>query len=212
MSPEPVIGIVGQQLYDAVRPITVYDESHDYVMKYLCEALGRQFEVVATYAYDRSETEPGWSILMDVDVCPPEALAWLGQFVGVRFIAGLSEADQRLKVKSTDGFNRGTVAAIRTNVQRFLTGDKVVIIYERADPIDYPTDHAYRLVVHTYDSETPDAPAVIAAIIEQKPAGIILEYSSVLGQDYNQLVLNHPTYDDVLNDYADYNAVLTDTP
>lgn len=80
------------------------------------------------------------------------------------------EARARQLIKETGGFLRGTPRAMRGVVEPTLTGAKRVRIVER------PNGHAYRLLVLTAPSETPDEAATEAAAITQKPAGLVMTY------------------------------------
>jgi hypothetical protein len=118
----------------------------------------------------------------------------------------------RQRIASTDGFQRGTVAALRGAAQATLTGAKTVLLRERDhDPADTP-NYAYYLTVTTYTSQTPNPAATLAALLAQKPGGIVLTYHTLAGQDYLTLRTNHATYNDVRTTYASYDAVRTDTP
>ena len=66
------------------------------------------FQDVEDLVRDSPAGDPGWSELLDLDRCPPEALDWLGQFVGIRIPAGLNDLQSRAWISSTDGFRRGT--------------------------------------------------------------------------------------------------------
>jgi hypothetical protein len=94
------------------------------------------FDQIEGYARDRPDGTPGWAILLDPDLCPAEALPYLAQFVGVKLPEGLTEAQQRFRIKATDGFNRGKPSAIIAAAQQFLTGNKTVIIRERDPSVD----------------------------------------------------------------------------
>lgn len=108
------------------------------------------FDQIETYARDRATGEPGWSIIMDPNVCPPEALNWLAQFVGVPLDSAIAVADQRAMIIGEQSFKRGTPAAMKAAVQRLLTGTKSLYFQERAgDP--------YKLLVATLPEETPES-------------------------------------------------------
>lgn len=173
-----------------------------YPLLTLCEAIAGRLQGVEDLIRDDPVTgDPGWSIVMDVDRAPDDWLAWLAQFAGVRLDPSLSDADQRIRIKSTDGFKRGTPAAIAGAVQPLLTGTKTVQIVER-----YGT--AYRLNVITLAAETPDPAKVQAAALAQKPAGLVMTVIAVATADWNAFTLSHSSYNDVLATYINYNEVL----
>lgn len=138
-----------------------------------------------------SETDdgPGWQSTLDPDAT--DAPLWLSQFVGLRPEDSWSDAELREAIKTPAGWRRGTPDAMREAAQRTLTGTQTVSIYER-DGGD-----AYALTVHTLTSETPDSAATLAALLTQKPIGVLLSYSAIPGQ----------TYSDVDSDFASYTAM-----
>jgi hypothetical protein len=89
--------------------------------------------------------------------------------------------------------------------QLHLTGTKTVFFRERYGG-------AYRLQVLTYLSQTPDSTLVLKELMAQKPAGIILTYTVLAGQDYQLLFTNNATYQIVYDKYPTYQGVLSDTP
>lgn len=175
-------------------------------------AIASMFDQVETYARDSSDQRPGWAILMDPDRVPAEALGYLAQFVGVSLKDGLSDASQRARVKSTDGFKRGTLGAIIGAAQQFLTGTKTVFLRERDPSVSALYGGAYGLTVLTLASETPNAAAVLAALIEQKPAGILLSYTTVTGASYLIIRTNYANYTAVRSAFATYSGLRNNIP
>lgn len=114
------------------------------------------FQEVEDLASDGPLGQPGWSSLLDLNRVPDKALPWLAQFIGVSIPGGLTPADQRIRIQNTDGWKRGTPAAIAGAPLPYLTGTKTVILRER-DPAASPNDPAYGLTVITRTSETPAA-------------------------------------------------------
>jgi Phage tail protein (Tail_P2_I) len=200
-----------ERLYLAMAPLARADADSAWSLLILCNAIGTMYQQVEELVRDSPEG-PGWSALLDVDRCPPEALPWLAQFVGVRLLPDSSEAEQRARIDSTGGFKRGTRDALIGAAQATLTGRKTVIFRERDhDPADTPA-YAYYLTVITYTSETPDSAATLRALQAQKPGGIVLSYRTASGQDYTQLKTGNATYTAVKTGYADYTAVRTSEP
>jgi hypothetical protein len=89
--------------------------------------------------------------------------------------------------------------------QLHLTGTKIVFFRERYGG-------AYRLQVLTYTVQTPNPTLVEKELMAQKPAGIILTYTVLAGQDYQLLYLNNATYQVVYDKYPTYQGVMSDTP
>jgi hypothetical protein len=192
------------RLYTALAPLALQDPQNAWSLLILCNAVGEMFQLLDDYVRD-SPDGPGWSALMDLDRCPPEALAWLGQFAGVRMLPGLTDPQQRDRIRSAAGFRRGTVAAITAAAQATLTGTKTVGITERngGDP--------YALKVNTFANETPDTVATYNALLAAKPAGLTLTYSTgATGQTYAILNTKVASYTAMTTRYPNYTAVEID--
>lgn len=81
-------------------------------------------------------------------------------------------ASRRNRIKELPAQNRGTAQSIVAAAQQYLTGNKTVYLIEQ-------DGGAYKLTVLTLEQETPSASQVKAAIEEQLPGGIILNYQSI---------------------------------
>jgi hypothetical protein len=200
--PAPTLSHIAQRLYDELAPLAGDDGANGYALAHYCAALALQRDLVADLSRDEDD-RPGYAVLLDPDTCPAFALPWLAQFVGVRIPLGMSEAAMRLRIKSTDGFRRGTPEALRGAARQFLTGTQTVFFIERQGT-------PWRLAVSTWVSETPDPAKVLAALIEQKPAGIVLTYTTVNGGDYESLRGTHASYTTVTAAFATYDALRAD--
>ena len=200
-----------ERLYDALEPLARYDDENGWSLLILVNAIGTMFELVEELVRDTA-AGPGWSLLMDVNRCPELALPWLGQFVGVRVLHGSSAEEMRARIISTDGFRRGTRAAMVGAAKATLTGPRTVVLRERDhDPADTP-DYAYYLTAITYVADTPDAAATELALLSQKPAGIVLEHRVVVGQDWQAVRTNNATWQVVENTYPTWATVKLDEP
>jgi hypothetical protein len=201
------------RLYDMLEPLAEQDPVAGWSLLILCNAIGVPYELVEDWVRDTPDG-PGWSLLMDVERCPPEALPWLAQFAGVRIPAGLVDVgEQRDWVASTDGFKRGTASALIGAARATLTGAQAVVFRERdgaAQGNPAAPDYAYYLTVITYTSQTPDPTATLNALLAQKPGGIVLNYYTATGQDYQNVKTNNATYAAVTAAYVDYNALKLD--
>lgn len=200
----------GAAVYEKIEPATHDDEASNFALAHYVAAISRMFQEVDSLVAEVNGRPP-WGALFDIATLPAKGLGWLGQFVGVSPQSGLSDADQRTRILSTAGFWRGTPASLRAAAQAYLTGGKTVIFRER-DAAACPTQPAYGLTVITYTAETPDAAKVLAALLAQKPAGIVLNYQVHDGQDYQSLLTNHPLYSNVFADYATYQGIVNDVP
>jgi hypothetical protein len=73
-----------------------------------------------------------------------------------------------------------------------------------------PGDNAWQLQVSTAVDQSPDPDRIEAAIIEQKPAGIILSYNTYNSDDFDALRDTHSDFDDITTTFADFTEVATD--
>lgn len=206
----PVVGTLAEEALVELEPYAHAEEDLDWpLLTYLGSLLGRAQEV-ADLARD-SDDGPGWSAIVDPDRAPAAWLPWLAQLAGVRIpppdapdASQLSEADQRLRIKETAGQRRGTPDAVKGAARQHLTGDRAVYLSERHGS-------AYQLRVATLETETPDPDLVLAALLEQKPAGIVLIYDTVpVGGDWDALNSTHASWNEVLSDFDDWTGVVID--
>lgn len=204
MSAQPVIGTAGAELYADLAPLAYDDENQNWALMTLAAAIGAMLQPINDLARD-TPAGPGWSQLLDVTRCPTNALPWLAQFVGVQLTPGLTDAQWRTQIVMEAGMARGTVATMRAAAKKYLTGSQTVGILER-------TSDAYNFTVVTYTSETPDSDLVLAALTAAKPAGLVMDYLTVTGQIWQQLIDNYATWADVISAYATWQDVINDTP
>lgn len=118
------------EVYDKLEPVAHEDEQNGWALSEFVSALGTMFQQVDTLVSD-TDAGPGWSQVMDVNRVPSYGLSWLAQFVGVTVDPTIGDSAQRTRIKSTDGFKRGTPGAMIAAAQSFLTGGKTVILRER---------------------------------------------------------------------------------
>jgi hypothetical protein len=185
--PEPDHTPLGARLRERTQPLAPDDDLYGYAHANLSEAIGRMLEQVAEVFDPEGEDVPPFAPLLDPDLCPDWALEWLGQLVGVRLPVGVAPDTARTLIKDVAGFRRGTPAALTAAASFFLTGTKTVYFNERL------ANDPYRLGVITLVAETPDPAQVLAAILAQKPGGIVLSYSAIAGQTYRDLRDHPPT-------------------
>jgi len=195
-----------ERLYVSLAPLAQQDASYGWSLLILCNAIGLMFQDVEDLVRD-SPDGPGYSELLDLDRCPSWALPWLGQLVGVRLLPGASDAENRARIASTDGWKRGTPAALEAAIKATLTGSQSVVIRER-DPAG--ADPPYTLTVRTLVAETPDSAATLSAALSQKPAGLVLNYTTVTGQDYAGLKSKCATYAAMTTKYPSYDSARQD--
>lgn len=202
----PDVSPTAEDLYASLAAYTVGDEDQDWHLLKLCEAIATAFtEPVAELVQEREGRVP-WQVLFDPTLCPVEYLPYLAQFVGATLTDSMTEAEKRAAVALPEGWLRGTPAALLAAIKRTLTGAKTVHLDERY------TGAAYQLRVRTLATETPSATATEAAILTQKPIGIVLTYAAITGQDWDDLVADHADWDAVVADYDTWAAVPLDLP
>lgn len=208
---KPATTVYQDDLYGALEPVQVGDEARGWHLLYYVGAIASMFDQVYGYVNDQDD-KPGWSQLVDPDRCPDEALDWLAQFPGVRIPSGLTPTQKRLRIKTTDGQNRGKVGAMIGAAQQFLTGNKTVYVKERDASVAAADGGAWGLTILTLTSETPDSAKVLSALTEQKPGGIKLNYQTVTGTDYLTIRTTYTTYTTLRGAFATYNGLRNNQP
>lgn len=171
----PAVVPLAEELWGELGPISQRDdEMTGWALLALCQALVGPLQFLEDIVRD-SDTHIGYEAILDVDVCPPWALEWLGQFIGVRVTPGdPNDPDwvdrARTEIHATTGFQRGTIDAMVAAAQLTLTGTKTVQVSERSGGPG-------QLVVLTLAAETPDPVATERALRSQKAAGLVLTYA-----------------------------------
>ena len=135
---------------------------------------------------DEGGTPGDASDLVDPDTADPAWLPYSATLVGARLGSGLTVAQQRDAIRySPAGFRAGQKSAVADAAQSVLTNTR----YARVVPnrTESGPGTQWDLLIVTRLTETPDIPAVLAAVIAQrvKPAGVILHhlaYSATVGQ------------------------------
>lgn len=168
---------VAQRIHDRVPMLRSFAQHGHTGLEAIAAALGAMIQPISDAAGDSG---PAWSALGDPDRIPPEALAWLAQFVGVRATVGAPPHQQRTEIRQAAGWQRGTPGAMRAAVAATLTGARQVVIRERYGS-------AWVVRVEVLAGECPDPAASLAAAIGQKPAGLVLQFAAVAGQNWDTL-------------------------
>lgn len=181
MTARPVVSDAAERLYDNLRPYHAGDDEAGWPLLRKCEATAR---ILArpNEALRHDDIGSGARRMLAPYRAPAWALPWLAQFAGIPALPlGLTEAQQRDYIANAPGMRRGRPAAMIAAAQRYLTGNKTVEFLERSDPTNPGADAPYHLTVYTYAAETPDGAQVLAALLEQKPAGIVMHYDVLPG-------------------------------
>lgn len=206
----PEVSVAAEQQYADLEPWFVEeDAANNYHLLLFVEALvGTLLEDIRAWVEDR-DNMPGWAILLNADECPEGALPWLAQFIGAVLTEGASIDTQRETIKRPANLVRGRLLTIVAAAQDTLTGKKLVTVKER---YGFGEDHAYRLFVRTYDSQTPDEAATLRALEKALPGGIRLDYESVPGQSYDEMAEKFTDYDELGEGYKTYDEAATTLP
>lgn len=202
MPSRPPVAAVSAEVYEGLTTWARADSEVWDLLKYV-DSLMSNLQPLVDLVRD-TEDHPGWARLLDVDNAPSEALPWLAQFVGVTPLRGLSDEAQRLRIKEAAGWQRGSVNAIRAAAQQFLTGSRLVEVYERDG------DNPWRFRVRTYLAETPNAQAVRDAVEALKPAGLVFVHEVQAGITIDALVGPIGGYSQTIESFS--NTLPTDPP
>lgn len=186
---------IANDLVEAFRP-WMTDDLRDYL-----EAMGSMFSETELYAISEEDDELGWMILFDPDLCPPQALPYLAQYVGEQLPVGISEPDAREWIKDAPNQRRGTLESVVRVAQRSLSGDRIVQVRQRSGSgLILPED---QITVQTYTHQTPNVDQVIRDLENDA-----VPYDITL----NMVVLPGQTWADVNATYANWSAVEADNP
>ena len=135
------------RMYGMLEPYTYADAQNNYSLQEFIKSIGEMYEEIIDLAYDTPAGDDGWTLLTDITRVPSKALDWLGQFVGIVPVAGLTDQQKVDRIIAREGFKRGTPEGMRAAAAIFLTGTQSVVLYER-------DTSPYHLTVQTYQSET----------------------------------------------------------
>lgn len=198
--PQPPTYPYGARLRTRTGPLAPHDDLYAWGHWILCESIGRIF-LELQEVFDPEGDTPPVAPILSVELCPDWALPWLAQFMGVRIPAGTDPAIARALIRNVAGFQRGTPAAMRAAASFYLTGDSPTVYFRERD------GSAYQLEVVTLDAETPDPNAVLAALMAQKPGGIVMRYRHSPGWDYQALHDTGQIYSQLPPQYTSYRAL-----
>jgi hypothetical protein len=199
----PELTPTAEDVYDALHPLAKEDEAHGYALAHFLSALALMFDEAADLARDDEDGRPGWAGLFFTDTVPARYLPYVAMFGGVAIPANLPEDAQRLRVRETDGKNRGTTAAMAGAARTTLTGTRTVYVTERHG------GSRWRIAFATLASETPDPAATLRALKAQKPGGYKITHTVVTASDFQTLRDTHSDFADVRSTFSDYAEVAT---
>lgn len=154
------------------------------------DAISSQYAVTEAYTRDDA-THVGWGQLLDVNVCPTDALPWLAQFSGVSIPVGSTDAQMRALIVGQPATRRGTIASLVAILQGYLTGTQLVNVYERT-----PDPYSFSIVCQASQisggATGSTAAAALAALTAAKPAGLVMSFKVQAGLTWGQMV-NYPS-------------------
>lgn len=194
MASRPLVAPISEEVYEGLTAWARADRDVWDLLVYV-DAMMRTLQPVVDLVRD-SDTHEGWGKLLDIDAAPTEALPWLAQLVGVTPLRGLSDEAQRLRIKEAAGWQRGSPAAIRAAAQQFLTGNRLVEVYER-------DGSPWRFRIRTYKAETPDPRAIVKAVNALKPAGLVFVHEVQAGVSIDMLGGTIDGYLDTIESFSD---------
>ncbi len=165
-------GLFAAYSYEILAPLADPDAARGYPLRALCRAVGAMFSEVEVVRAQGGKD--AWRKPFDVATCPDLLLPFLGLFVGEQVDPATDTPDKRQQIEEEGNFHRGRPSAMISRVSRTLTGTRRVRLVERAST-------AWRMLVVTDPSETPNPSATAAEAFGAKPGGIVLtvEQSSV---------------------------------
>jgi hypothetical protein len=198
-----------ERLYAALEPHTDQDELLGWPLLIYLGAIASMFDQIESYARDGDQGQPGWSIIVDPDRVPIEAIPWLALITGTTLQlqgkqAGESDTEYvdrlRQQVADANNLKRGTIGSIIGAAKATLTGTQTVLYRER-------DGGAYNLTILTIDSETPDTTLTLNEIEKKTPAGLILDYAAVSSFIYLMVHTDYAAYTDLPSNYSTYDKL-----
>jgi hypothetical protein len=145
-------------------------------------ALGAMFQPILDLAEETGQDgeagyEPAWGKILDVNLCPPQALGYLAQFVGVSLPTTVTTEEARALIRAEGGFERGTRQSIEAAIERVLGPSVTFTIEERTNLGG--EEKAYWFIVIVSPGHA--SKALNEAIESVKPAGLLFAVVEVEG-------------------------------
>jgi hypothetical protein len=199
----PLPNSIGELLPAAMGP-WMTDDLAD-----LCAVIALMWAPYEIYYLDDPDGDgnDGWSVFLDVDLCPTEALPSLAQWIGERLPTGLTDAASRQWIRDAPNSKRGTPESIARAAQRTLTGSQIVQILERTLPNGGPDPNGDNFIVYTYASQTPNAGVVWMNLLDVIPADMVCTYQAIAGATWAGVQASHPTWAQIKTEYGTWAGV-----
>jgi hypothetical protein len=195
--PEPVYTATTERLYARLPELyRLADAGQDYKLKrYLSAAVDRlgAIELLA----DRIAA----GALTDVNLADDRWLPFIGQLVGVTLDPKLTPVERRDAVRyAPSGWRAGTKGAVADAAKSELTGTRYAVVRDHSLPGTggIGTGGQWDIVIITRSSETPQAAAVVNAVLAKgaKPVGVSL-YHRAYEATWQQIETAYPTWADL---------------
>lgn len=205
----PSVNDIAERVYEELGPVTIGDEANGWPLLHFVHAWTQAMVAVEEIVRPVDPDAPPWAGVMNPTTAPAAFLDWLSQFAGRVPRPGETEQQKRDLIEGAVNLRRGSAQASRAIAARYLTGTQLVSFNERQGS-------AWRYAIRTRESETPDPAFVLAALMAQKPGGMILDYDTLAVLDYNygDIYAVYDTYQQITDDpdYVTYADMLTAEP
>ncbi len=195
-------------LYEAQGFHRKADPATGYQLQRLCEALCAPMQPAWEVLRERADGTPPYGILFDVDRCPVELLPFLAMHVGARLTPDMDEAQRREEIRQPTTWRRGQTETLKVAIRKTLDPESSqrVIVRER-------TPDAAGLYVRTLIDETPSEAVTLAVILENKVAGLVLDYEAIDGVTWADIAASYEDWGEIegtFGDWADLADILPD--
>lgn len=151
-------------------------------------------------------TDTRWAAVFDLTQTPDPDL--LGQLAGTATPPGLDAEAKREWIAERPAWLRGTPAQIEAALKPLLTGYQRVDIFER-------TTSPWQFTVRVYTAQLAPGvieAAVVAAVMEHKPVGLVATVEASPGAAYSHLSSHGATLADLAAAFPTYEAMRTHLP
>lgn len=213
MSTPPIDTQMGADLFAAVGPMTWADESLGWPLARYLSSNGLMLDEIAKLVRTDADGNDGWTAFASPQRCPDDFLYTLAVWAGVTYPRRMPKSDLRNLIgPHSPALWRGTRAGIIAAVRRFVNPGAPIYFEERAVTPDHPEGDAYYLRIFTYSDSTLDEAAIRQELLNNVPAGLIVNYEVRIGQTYAMLRERCATYQDMKDMYPTYDDVRKDAP
>lgn len=200
-APDIPITQLAQDAYDYLEPVSGQDAANGWVLMILCAGLGEAFRQVEEVCRSTVHAEP-YQDTYDVATCPDWLLGWLGQFVGVPWVAYTDAAAKRTQVQAEAGFYRGSIDTLEAAVTATQTAPNRVTVQERVPD-------AWGITVAYDPAYTPNPTATQQAAAAATAWGLALSVVSN-SQPFFEQASPTKTFESVASTVTFESAVLSD--